>query len=181
MADPRRSHAQKTEQQRRAYVEKLGPEPTVKDPEIEDDSGTSTESLLSQPKRKPGVRRPVKFQTLAREFLEDHWIGILSATAAAILGFLGWIANQLYGINREIGADAVRIEALEKAAGRFDEGLMTLEGIKVRLEIIGDSERRRDYPRESMAGSRGRAPVPQPPSSTLERNLPKQSPSGKGN
>lgn len=127
MPNRRDEHMQKTMPEKRAYMNEVikGVEPTVASPSelIE-----PTDQTVEQPF--PPVFEPTKPTLSAKllAILKQEWaIAVTVPLMLIVLGLIGWLFHEVYGLNREVGELKGHIQAVEVKDEEIKNSIAQLE------------------------------------------------------
>lgn len=125
MRRPRKSHVQKTPEDRENYystkIGGVGPSPTL-DTQYFDQDSTAAVIPTSDVESTATTQRTARSSALST-FLKEKGLEVL--VVVIILGGLGFIVLQLFSFNRELGEFKAREEQREKDSERSQERLQS--------------------------------------------------------
>ncbi|MCK6685637.1 MAG: hypothetical protein L6R30_24825 [Thermoanaerobaculia bacterium] len=138
MTDARRSHEQKTLQDRRSYFQRTilpKESPTVDLKSIPEDS---TDAIQVEPEELTAAafRSTNRTASWLGQFFRQKGIDVfLSVVATVLLGIGSWLAIQVFAMNRELGELRVRYErTTQEAEKRQQDASRELEKTEERLQ-----------------------------------------------
>lgn len=137
MANARRGRVPKSPEEKRAYQENVirpKPSPTVDSLPFSDSTTALTHVDETSTTTTATPRHSESRGLFAALRARWHEAGGL----ALLLGFLGWMAYQVYGLNREVGELKQRLDAIDKGSADYEERMQH------RLDRVEDRLDRRD-------------------------------------
>lgn len=132
----RRSHLQKTDNTRKAYLTKLNTlQPTI---EETDSSGTDTSTTGQELEEHIPLERvrPPNPAGRFKAFLEEYkWAFIVLGVG---LSCIGYVARGYFGVNREVGELKIKVETLTTRNSIFEETREDVVRMAVKLDQLWD-------------------------------------------